>query len=142
MISSLRINKVISRLLATQADVLAACPHNSETQSSTTNVKPFKKIPVVSKYYLIRGFLPGGEFYGKSLSDFYKITQNKYGDIFKFPGMFGKRDIIMTFNPDDFAMVYRTEGVWPFRDGLDTLVYHRNVRHADFFGSFGGLSIE
>lgn len=143
MRSSLKLNKLVWRSLATQTNAQTICPYNKEAPNTPyARAKPYNEIPVVSKYYLIKGFLPGGEFYGKSLNDFYKGARSKYGDIFVFPAMFGREDHIMTFNPDDMAMIYRTEGKWPYRDGIDTLNYHRKVRHANFFGNYGGLAVE
>lgn len=144
MISSLKLNKAVVRSFATQVNTATTCPHTQSPahKKESGTVKPFEKIPVASKYSLIRGFLPGGDFYGKNLDEFYRITHKKYGDVFKFPGMFGRRDVVMTFNPDDFATIFRTEGPWPFRDGLDTLTYHRKVRGAELFGTVGGLVTE
>lgn len=143
MISSLKLNKVIFRSLATQANLTEVCPHaNGSPSIDPVKAKPFEKIPVISKYSLIRGFLPGGEFYGKNHDDLYRTIRSKFGDVFIFPGMFGKKDILMTFHPDDFATIFRTEGAWPVREGLETLTYHRKVRSAEFFGNIGGLVTE
>lgn len=145
MISSLKLNKVIVRALATQANLTAVCSHSngsSNVDPLKVKAKPFEDIPVISKYSLIRGFLPGGEFYGKNHDDLYRILRSKFGDVFMFPGMFGKKDILMTFHPDDFATIFRTEGAWPSREGLETLAYHRKVRSAKIFGNIGGLATE
>lgn len=143
MISSLKLNKVILRSHRSFSSA-AACPHLSSenVKKSTESVKPFEKIPIASKYSLIRGFLPGGEFYDKNLDDFYRLVNKKYGNVFMFKGMFGRRDVVMTFNPADFETIFRNEGVWPFRDGLDTLAYHRKVRRTDVFGNISGLVTE
>ena len=130
------------RLFSTQistATTSSNCPHisNINKQNSVAQAKPFKDIPSLSKYNLIRGFLPGGEFYNKELNDVFTDVRKKYGDIFIFPGVFGNKDIVCTFDPKDFALVFRTEGPWPFRDGLETFVYHRNVHRAELFDGIG-----
>lgn len=106
------------------------------------SVKAFEDIPGPSKASLIRGFLPGGEFYGKTIVDYFKLCRQKYGDIYRLPGVFGKRDLLLTFNPEDYETVFRNEGVWPMRRGLDLIEYHRKVRRANFFMESGGLVSE
>lgn len=107
-----------------------------------TPTKRFDDIPGPSKICVVRGFLPGGEFYGKTIIDYFKICREKYGDIYILPGVFGKRDLLLTFNPADYETVFRNEGVWPMRRGLDLIEYHRKVRRASFFMESGGLVSE
>lgn len=142
MISSFKINRFAIRTLATQTDAAVSCPHLQKQKSQPTDVKPYSKIPVISKFSIIRRFFPGGEFHKKQMVDVMKALQKQYGDVYVFPGAGGKRDVVFTFNPDDYATVFRNEGPWPFRDGLDTIVYHRKVRNADFYGNNGGLMSE
>lgn len=48
----------------------------------------------------------------------------------------------MSFDPKIYEIVYRTEGLWPVRRGLETFDYcHRHVR-PDVFGGIGGLMFE
>lgn len=108
-------------------------------QSST---KTFDEIPGPSRFSIVRGFMPTGEFYGKTIVNYFKICREKYGDIFILPGVFGRRDLLLTFNPADFETVFRTHGMWPMRRGLDLIEYHRKVKRANFFMERGGLVAE
>lgn len=108
----------------------------------TINVKSFDEIPGPTRTSIVRGFLPGGEFYGKTIVDYFKLCRKKYGDIYLLPGVFGKRDLLLTFNPADYETVFRNEGVWPMRRGLDLIEYHRKIRRANFFMDSGGLVSE
>ena len=146
MLSSIRLHNAVIRSLSSQASNVSACPHISTGQNAATHrlqTKPLKDLPVVPKWGIIRGFMPGGEYYKKDAVDFFKALRVKYGYIFTFPGMFGNKPMIFTLDPKDFAMVFRTEGPWPFRDGLDSLVYHRRVHRAELFDGIGvGLANE
>ncbi|KAL5276503.1 hypothetical protein ACFFRR_001995 [Megaselia abdita] len=142
MASLLKLNRIALRSFSSQVEAAATCPHIQPKKTQSQNVKPYSKIPVISKFSLIRRFLPGGEFHKKQMVDVMKTLQKQNGDIYVFSGAGGKRDVVFTFNPNDYATVFRNEGPWPFRDGLDTIVYHRKVRNADFYGSNGGLMSE
>jgi cytochrome P450 family 12 len=68
-----------------------------------------------------------------------KISQKEYGNLMKFKGVFGRRDIVMTFDPDDVAKVFRTEGLWPTRRGSDVFTYYRHHVNKKIFKDGGGL---
>lgn len=53
--------------------------------------------------------------------------------------MLGKRDIVMTFDPNDYETLFRTEGPWPLRRGLETFQYYRQSVRPDVFQGIGGL---
>lgn len=60
----------------------------------------------------------------------------------KLPGLFGRRDVVFAFDPKDFEKVYRTEGQWPIRRGLDTFSHYRQNVRPDVFKNMGGLISE
>lgn len=63
----------------------------------------------------------------------------EYGNILILPSMLGNRGFILLSDPKDFELVFRNEGIWPFRRGMETLdVYRKKVR-ADLFKNYGGL---
>lgn len=55
--------------------------------------------------------------------------------------MFGKQDIVFTFDPKDYQTLFRTEGIWPLRLGLDSVDFYRHKRRPDVFIN-GGLGTE
>lgn len=57
----------------------------------------------------------------------------------KLPGTFGRQDIIFTFDAKDFEKIYRTEGIWPQRRGLETFTHYRTKIRPDVFKDMGGL---
>lgn len=57
----------------------------------------------------------------------------------KVPGMLGQQDILLTFDPKIYEIVYRTEGNWPIRRSLVTFEYYRKHRRPEVFGGIGGL---
>lgn len=68
------------------------------------------------------------------------MTLNKeYGNIVRLPGSFGRKDVIMIYDPKDFETVFRTEGMWPYRRPLLAVDYLRRNIRADAFSNNGGL---
>lgn len=57
-------------------------------------------------------------------------------------GAFGKRDIVVVNDPKDFEVVFRTEGTYPSRRGLESLSYYRKVYRKEKFPVTFGLVIE
>lgn len=103
------------------------------------SARPYEEIPGPSKFQLIRGFLPGGKFQGDSLKEFTKKCREEYGDLFKLPGTFGVKGMVMSYNPDHYEKIMRTEGVWPFRRPTESLNYFRQHIRKDFYGDLHGL---
>lgn len=53
--------------------------------------------------------------------------------------MFGKQTLIMSFDPDNIEKVFRTEGVWPVRRGIDTFGHYRKKIRPEVFKGYAGL---
>ncbi|XP_054747205.1 probable cytochrome P450 12e1, mitochondrial isoform X1 [Anastrepha obliqua] len=109
------------------------------TSDSLENARPFSEMPGPSKYELIRGFMPGGEYSKQTFIAAIGKMQKKYGDVFYFPSILGKPEMVIDLNPADYPIIFRNEGIWPERRGLETFAYHRNVHRADFFQGINGL---
>lgn len=62
-----------------------------------------------------------------------------YGNLVVFPGVFGRKDTVVSYSPDDYQKLFRTEGPWPNRRGLDTFTHYRNNVRPDVFKGMGGL---
>ncbi|KAL5280276.1 hypothetical protein ACFFRR_004322 [Megaselia abdita] len=108
--------------------------------SISEKAKPYKEIPGPTRYQLIRGVLPGGIFHGRSLKDFSNILREKHGDLIKLPGTFGNPDIVISYNPDHFEKILRTEGIWPFRRPLNSFTYFRENVQKEFYKEYQGLA--
>lgn len=74
-----------------------------------------------------------------SVAEMHSYLQKRYGNVVKFPGMLAKRDMLFCFNPIDYEKIFRTEGLWPLRRGLDCFDYYRTKVRPDVFGGIGGL---
>uniref|UniRef100_A0A0K8UE67 Putative cytochrome P450 12c1, mitochondrial n=2 Tax=Bactrocera latifrons TaxID=174628 RepID=A0A0K8UE67_BACLA len=101
---------------------------------------PYKSMPRLTRYQMLRGFLKGGEFADLSLNDFVFKCRERLGDIYRLPGVIGQPDSVVLFNVDDFEKVYRTEGIWPSRPGTDAVRYYRENRKDGFFKETMGLN--
>ncbi|XP_030378208.1 cytochrome P450 12b1, mitochondrial [Scaptodrosophila lebanonensis] len=104
--------------------------------------KPYAEIPGPSVMRTISYFLPGGKLYNTNLIELNRRMREWYGDIYRMPGMMGKPDVVFTYNPNDFEVTYRNEGLWPIRIGLESFTFYRKVHRPDVFGGIGGLVSE
>lgn len=101
--------------------------------------KAYSEIPGPSTFGLIRAFAPGGKYHNLNSMDLMTRLLNDYGEIAKLPGFSGKRDMVFLFDPNDFETIFRTEGKYPVRRGLDTLEYFRGTYRKDWFEKSAGL---
>ncbi|KAM7361974.1 uncharacterized protein ACRADG_012838 [Cochliomyia hominivorax] len=113
-------------------------PPNS-LQHEWEKAKPFEEIPSLNKFSGFISFLPGGKYYKLDPNKLLLALKRDLGNIIKFKGYFGRKDLVITHNVDDFITVFRNEGKWPVRPGLDFFAYHRTVHRADFFEGVEGI---
>ncbi|EDW47337.1 probable cytochrome P450 12d1 proximal, mitochondrial [Drosophila sechellia] len=118
------------------ASVLA---HDQAKSSIAEEHKTYDEIPRPNKFKFMRAFMPGGEFQNASITEYTSAMRKRYGDIYVMPGMFGRKDWVTTFNTKDIEMVFRNEGIWPRRDGLDSIIYFREHVRPDVYGEVQGL---
>lgn len=85
---------------------------------------------------------PPGKLHNVPIEQMHRTLREQYGDILKLPGMFGRKDIVLSFDPAIFEKVFRTEGPWPHRRALETFVHYRKNIRPDLFGETGGLLTE
>lgn len=74
--------------------------------------------------------------------DLCSVLHSQYGDIVRLPGLFGKQESVFTFRPEMMEKIFRTEGIYPERRGLETFIYYRKKVRPDIFGGLGGLLTE
>uniref|UniRef100_A0A182QZP4 Uncharacterized protein n=1 Tax=Anopheles farauti TaxID=69004 RepID=A0A182QZP4_9DIPT len=65
--------------------------------------------------------------------------RDDFGPLFRLPAMLGRKDLLMSFAPEDFAKLYRTEGAWPLRNGFETLAYYRRNVRPEIFADAEGV---
>ncbi|XP_053969910.1 cytochrome P450 CYP12A2-like [Anastrepha ludens] len=100
--------------------------------------RPFSELPKEGVFRFTCKFLPGGRYYKLDSNQLERAMNEDFGDIFIVPAVMGRPNIVVTHNPEDFASVFRNEGMWPIRP-FATLRYHRNYRHADFYKGTEGV---
>lgn len=132
--SRVRISRVLS-----QFNKISRCWSSSVAETEWKNAKPYSEIPGPSTFGMIKHFGPGGKYNNLNAIELMSTFQKDYGQIAKLPGFFGKRDLLFLFDPNDFELVFRTEGKYPVRRGLDTLEYFRSVYRKDWFEKNIGL---
>ncbi|EDW33349.1 GL20645 [Drosophila persimilis] len=114
----------------------------TQAQASVEDVeaRPFSEVPRPGRLQFMRSFMPGGEFSDASIVEFSMGMRRRYGDIFILPGMFGRKDWVVTFNTGDIATVFRNEGAWPHREAFDSIVHFRQHIRPDVYGRTLGLT--
>lgn len=80
-----------------------------------------------------------GKYYKIDLHELHRRLWTEYGTLVKLPGLFGRATIIMTYDPAHFEKIFRTEGAWPKRRGIETFAYYRMKVRPDVFKGCGGL---
>ncbi|XP_059615388.1 probable cytochrome P450 12b2, mitochondrial [Phlebotomus argentipes] len=106
------------------------------------SIRQYDEIPGPSRINFVTSFMPGGKFYKKDFFDFLAAVRHEYGDISKLPGIFGRRDAILVYDPEAYKTVFQTQGAYPIRRGLDTMVYYRSVHKKDFYQGVVGIAVD
>lgn len=127
----------VSRKLSAQA----ALSFKPSSEDEYAKAKPFNDIPGLSKFELIRRFIPGGKYHNKSILDIQRSLRREFGDFYRLPGLFGQTTSITTYDADDVQFVHRNEGTYPYRRGLETMKHFRENIRSDVY-AVGGLIIE
>uniref|UniRef100_A0A182PZ57 Uncharacterized protein n=1 Tax=Anopheles epiroticus TaxID=199890 RepID=A0A182PZ57_9DIPT len=104
-----------------------------------STAKPYKTIPSPKLFALAKEMKEGGRYYGLTGAELFARWREDYGELIRINGMFGRPDIVVTFQPEDFAKVFRTEGAWPIRRSSETLAYYRQRVRPEVFGELSGL---
>jgi cytochrome P450 family 12 len=68
--------------------------------------------------------------------------QKDFGDIVQIPAMFGRPQILFSFNVENNEKIFRREGQYPIRRGLETLTYYRQNIRPDIYQEYGSLVVE
>ncbi|XP_037824421.1 cytochrome P450 CYP12A2-like [Lucilia sericata] len=108
-------------------------------QTEWQKAKPYEEIPSQSKIAGLLNYLPGGKYYKMGPADLMMALKRDLGNIARLHGYFGREDMVVTHNVDDFVTVLRNEGIWPARPGLDAIHYYRHVYRRDFFQGVEGI---
>lgn len=83
--------------------------------------------------------LDKGDLYNAPIDKIQQYYRKQYGDIVRLPGVFGKRDMLITFDPKMYEIVYRTEGNWPLRRAVEPFEYFRKHVRPELYHGIGGL---
>lgn len=83
-----------------------------------------------------------GKYNDLPIVDMHRAMRDDFGDIVRIPGLLGRADTLITFKPEIFEKVFRTEGPYPQRRGLETFIYYRKKVRPEVFGDTGGLLSE
>ncbi|CAD7090146.1 unnamed protein product [Hermetia illucens] len=128
------------RLFSSQVHVNSIDLTANDFRRNYETALPYSEIPGPSAFTLMKNALPGGKLFGKEFDVISKEYRREYGDLFKFPSIFGSMEFVATHKPEDFQTVFRTEGQWPERMGLKTMIHYRTKVRPDIFGKHSGLA--
>lgn len=63
-----------------------------------------------------------------------------YGDLVMIPAMFGREEMLLSYDPSTIEKVFRTEGEWPVRIKLEMFEYYRKQYRPEVFKNYGSLA--
>ncbi|KAH8267280.1 hypothetical protein KR018_000677, partial [Drosophila ironensis] len=101
--------------------------------------KPYDAIPGPSKIQMIRAFMPGGRYKNVPVHEMFLDLNRQYGAIFRMPSIAGV-DMVLTMNPQDYEIVFRNEGQFPYRRSFEVMDYFKRVHRPDVFEGHDGLT--
>ncbi|CAG9837179.1 unnamed protein product [Diabrotica balteata] len=107
------------------------------------NAKPFesmpgpKPLPVLGNMWR---FFPGGELHGIKTDELLLRFQQRYGDVVHFGGIWGRREKVFLYNPDDMEYLFRNTGPFPSRLIMDCMYYYRKKVRKDLYKGNVGLT--
>lgn len=80
-----------------------------------------------------------GALYKQPVNQLMFHMEKTYGTVSRLPSLFGRPPMVFTFDPVISEQIYRDEGAWPVRRGLDTFEYYRKKVRPDLFKDISGL---
>ncbi|GLV43367.1 Cytochrome P450 301a1 [Carabus blaptoides fortunei] len=114
-----------------------------EKPAGWDSAKPYSQVPGPKPVPILGNlwrFLPViGTYDGLDMLTQHKRLHEEYGPIAKLSGMKLRPDMVVLFDPNDIEMMHRNEGVWPHRDGLQSIIYYRLKVRNDIFQGQGGV---
>lgn len=123
-----------------KTDITTNASKCSFTEEEYQNARPFLEIPGPSAIKLISNLIfPWGRYYGNDTMVLFKELQKEYGNLVRFPAMFGNDAKYFVFDPRDMEVMFRNEGPTPFRKALETFGRFRLKERPDLFGETAGL---
>lgn len=106
------------------------------------SAKPYDEIPGPKNLFqFLRLVAPGGKYYNLPLNELASSFKRDYGTLTRMPGIFGQKQIVLTFRPEDIETVFRTEGKFPYRRPFESMEYFRKKQRPDLYPAGAGLTI-
>ncbi|XP_065345992.1 uncharacterized protein LOC135943381 [Cloeon dipterum] len=134
---NLGIWRILSAAQRIHSTGIASYPNVSSSIRLYDEIPGPKSLPLIGNAWR---FLPLiGTF---DMSNFFKWSNsllNEYGKIVRISNLPGRRDMVLLFDPDMIAEVYKNEGQWPERFAMQSITYFREKVRPDFFEGFQGL---
>ncbi|CAG9837182.1 unnamed protein product [Diabrotica balteata] len=126
-------------------NLVGAQSQNDDTNpEGWENAKPFesmpgpKPLPVIGNMWR---FFPGAELRLLNTDKLFLLLQQRYGDIVHLGGIWGRRDKIFLYDPDDMEGLIRNTGPFPSRFIMDAIFHYRRKLRKDFFKGNLGLAL-
>lgn len=121
------------------------CPQSTIEADELLKARPTSEIPGPKSLPFIgimHKFLPGGEYFNVKMPELHRRMRTEHGNLVMLPGSMGRPDMVLTYDPEDFAKLYRNEGQWPHRRAFAVFEYFRKHERPDLFKGRAGLLSE
>lgn len=80
-----------------------------------------------------------GDMNGIPMADLHKYLYKNFGPLVRFPSLLDKPSMVISLDPKNYEIIFRTEGTWPVRRGIETFKHYREKIRPDVFHGYGGL---
>lgn len=120
-------------------------PQSTIDSDEFKDAKPATQIPgpsTIPIFGMMHHFFPGGKFYNVKMTDLHLKLREEFGDIVRLPGIMGRPDLVVVYDPDNFSKLYRNEGEYPHRRSFAVFEYFRKHERPDLFKGKAGLLSE
>ncbi|GAB1867131.1 Probable cytochrome P450 49a1 [Camponotus japonicus] len=103
----------------------------------TKNIPGPKALPLLGNWFRFIPYI--GQYGAYDVITQLRMLRDRYGDIVKLDSLMNRRSCILLFSPELCEKMYRMEGKWPMRIGMESLHYYRKNRE-DVYGKQYGLA--
>uniref|UniRef100_A0A6P7GBF3 Cytochrome P450 CYP12A2-like n=1 Tax=Diabrotica virgifera virgifera TaxID=50390 RepID=A0A6P7GBF3_DIAVI len=123
---------------------IAGAQNDDTNPEGWENAKPFDSIPGPKPLPVLGNmwrFFPGAEFHNINTDKLFLLFQQRYGDVVRLGGIWGRRDKIFLYDTGDMEDMLRNTGPFPSRFIMDAIFYYRRKLRKDVYKGNLGLAL-
>ncbi|XP_067001961.2 probable cytochrome P450 49a1 [Anabrus simplex] len=127
---------VLTLLLKRTRSSVAAAQNDMQGVRTFEEIPGPKALPLIGNTWRYLPFI--GEYANLGMDGLVNHIREKYGNIAKVTHLHGINDMVFVFDPKDVENLFRNEGAWPRRPGVNSVLYYREELRKDFYNGVDG----